>query len=123
MKTPKAPRMVTIAVITTTTIIFWVFFEIYRVFTTSPPVNVPSELMKSISPSLDTVALDNIHQRIYLEEEEIPETLIGVPLLLSPTPTQTPTPATGSAEISTASPSAETPVLSPTPTPTEAELP
>ena len=116
MKEPKAPRLVTIAIITTTTIIFWVFFDLYRVFTTTPPVNVPAELMVPITPTLDIHSLENIENRIYLSEEEIPEILVSNPLPeLSPTPTPE---ATESAEISVATESAEIP----TPTPTETLL-
>jgi hypothetical protein len=119
MKEPKAPRLVTIAIVTTTTIIFWVFFELYRVFTTTPPVNVPGELMKPIVPSLDISALDNVNGRIYLEEGEITEIVVGSPFTL-PLPTPT---ATESAEVTEATESAEAITESPSPTPTLEELP
>ena len=107
MRTSKSPRLVTIAIISTATIIFWIFFEVYRIFTATPPVNVPPELLQPINPVLDTSALQNIENRVFFEEEEIPETPAGLPeIIIEVTPTEIPE---------------ETPTeeVSPTPTATE----
>jgi hypothetical protein len=107
MRSPKSPRLVTIAIISTATIIFWIFFEVYRIFTTASPVNVPSELLQPINPVLDNSALQNIEGRVFFEEEEIPETPVGIPeIIIESTPTEFPE---------------ETPIeeVSPTPTATE----
>lgn len=110
MRKPKAPRLVTLAIITTVTIISWIFFEVYRVFITTPSVDVPEELLKPVDPSFNASSLQNIEKRIFFEEDEIPETLVptATPQELTSTPTpveiatpeETPTP--------TATPSAET---------------
>lgn len=107
----KSPRLVTLAIITTATIIFWIFFEVYRIFTTPSPAEVPEELMRPINPTLDSEGLDNIQARNYFEEGQIPnapvaQIIIEVEQEPEPTPTEipeqdiTPTPtATESAEI------------------------
>jgi hypothetical protein len=87
MKKPKAPRLLTVAIFTTITIIFWVFFSVYTVLTTEPPINVPSELLIPISSELDLQALDKLTKRVFIEEGEVPIQ----PLPPSPIPTPTPT--------------------------------
>lgn len=111
MKKPKAPHLVTIAIITTATIIFWIFFEVYRIFTSTPSVQVPEELLTPITPTLDTEALENIKGRVFFEEEEIPETLIATP---SPRPTTLKAEPTPTEEL-------EQPRGTPTPVPTATE--
>ena len=96
MRKPKAPRLVTIAIISTATIIVWIFFEVYRIFTAQLHPNVPEELLAPINPVLDTQSLDRIQGRIIFGEEEIPETMVPIaPSVSAPeeaTPTPSPTP-------------------------------
>ena len=68
MKEPKAPRLVTIAIFTTITIIFWVFFSLYRILTATPNLDIPPELLEPINPSLDKNALNSIESRVFFEE-------------------------------------------------------
>lgn len=111
MRTPKSPRLVTIAIITTATIILWIFFEVYRIFTSTSPLDVPEELLKPINPTLDSKALQKVEERVFFEDEEIPESLVAPSIseiLIEVAPTGTPIPseevsptptATGSAEF------------------------
>ncbi|MFV1916964.1 MAG: hypothetical protein ACC618_00535 [Patescibacteria group bacterium] len=87
MKSPKAPKLVTIAIFTTATLVLWVFFEVYRVFTTKTPPEVPEELLAPINPELDDAALKEVESRVFFEEADIPEVLIP---LTSPQPTVVP---------------------------------
>ncbi len=99
MRKLKAPRLVTISIITTATIILWIFFEVYRIFTAQPASSVPEELLVPISPSLDTQSLNNIQGRILFSEEEIPETLIPIaPPEAAPEQEPTPIPSPTAAE-------------------------
>jgi hypothetical protein len=84
MKKPKAPRTVTVAIFTTITIIFWVFFSLYNILTSKPAVDIDPKLLEPINPTFDTNALDALEGRIYIEEGETLPTL--------PLPTKTPTP-------------------------------
>jgi hypothetical protein len=112
MKRPKPPNLVTIAILTTITVIFWVFFTVYRAFTKHPSPEVPAPILEPLTPNLDKNALDKLQTRIFFEEGEFPQ----IPIL-TPTPEQlpsieltgTPTPSpTATAEAT----------LSPTPTAT-----
>ncbi len=103
MRTPKSPRLVTIAIITTATIILWIFFEVYRIFTAASPLDVPEELLRPINPSLDSKTLQNVEARVFFEDAEIPESPISSPvseISIELAPTETPIPtATESAEF------------------------
>lgn len=68
MKKPKAPRLVTVAITTTITVIFWIFFTLYQVLTTKPPSSVAPELLAPIDPTLDTNSLSELKNRVYFEE-------------------------------------------------------
>lgn len=101
MKKAKTPGIVTTAIITTITLFTWIIFSVYRALTTTPPVNVPPEILVPLSPELDTQALAHLAERLYFEEgqtqpilipEEVPEPTItptSTPLE-SPTPEATP---------------------------------
>lgn len=113
MKKLKTPSLVTLAILTTITIVFWVFFSVYRVFASKPSAAVPLEILEPISPTLDSATLDKIQQGVYLPEENIPENIVTPPSV-SPIPTLFPTPTPSS------SPSAS-PTVSPEATPTGLE--
>jgi hypothetical protein len=71
MYKPKPPRLVTIAVITTVTVIFWVFFGLYQILTKKTEVDVPQVLLEEINPTLDTTTLNQIQSRLYFEEGQV----------------------------------------------------
>lgn len=74
------------AVLTTITVIAWVFFSVYRVLTTQPSAVVPAEFLEPIDPTLDITALDKIQERVFFEQGEIVE----LTLKATPTPTASP---------------------------------
>lgn len=84
MKNPKAPRLVTVAILTTITVVFWVFLSVYRVLTTKPEPNVPPEILAPINPNLDKQTLETLSDRVFFEEGEV--------TLPAPLPTATLTP-------------------------------
>jgi len=100
----KVPNLVTLAILTTITVIFWVFFNIYREFTAKPAPIVPSELLESFSPKLDTEALDKLEKRFFYEGT-IPLSEITVPVL-TPSPQETPSPTPTPSPSPQASPEA-----------------
>ena len=71
MKRPKPPSIVTIAIMTLITVVFWTFFSVYRIFTTESPTDVPEEVLKPINAQLDTEALNTLQERNYLELNEM----------------------------------------------------
>jgi hypothetical protein len=70
MKKPKAPKLVTVAIFTTITIIFWVFISLYNIIMSTPDINVDPELLEPINPNLEKEALDRLEGRIFFEEGE-----------------------------------------------------
>lgn len=67
MNKPKAPRLVTVAVFTTITVIFWVFMGLYTLITSKPATNVDPELLKPINPILDQESLSHLENRVFFE--------------------------------------------------------
>ncbi|OGM28356.1 hypothetical protein A2962_00735 [Candidatus Woesebacteria bacterium RIFCSPLOWO2_01_FULL_39_61] len=102
MKKQKAPRLVTVAIFTTVTLIFWVFFSLYNILTSKPVIHVDSKLLEPLDPNLDRNALGQLGSRVFFEEEDVDFTTIPSIILVTPTPTDilpeteqvlTPTPA------------------------------
>lgn len=67
---PKTPRLVTVAIFTTITVIFWVFTSLYNIITSTPPADVDPELLKPINPTLDQEALNRLEGRVYFKKGE-----------------------------------------------------
>jgi hypothetical protein len=106
MKKPPAPKLVTVAIFTTITVIFWIFFSVYQVLTQAPDIKVPPELLEPIDPTLDIETLEELSDRVHYEERDV---ILPVAETSTPTPETTPTPE-------------DTLETSPTPTPTEEPL-
>lgn len=108
MKNLKVPAFVTVLILTTITLVFWVFFGVYRVFTKASSPNIPANIMEPLNPNLDKNTLDLLQGRTYFEEGSVPiipiltptpETIISPQVTITPTPEESisPTPtATGS---------------------------
>lgn len=78
MRKPKPPRLVTVAIFTTVTIVFWIFYSVYQILTTDAPVNVSPELLEPISPELDFDALNQVGDRRYFEEgQTVPLSIVN----------------------------------------------
>ena len=92
MRKLKAPRLVTVAIITTITIIFWIFISVYTILTTKAPVTVPPEILEPIDPSLDIGILDQLEKKGFIEEGEVPINISTPTPTLAPAPTSIPSP-------------------------------
>ena len=79
MKRPKPPSIVTIAIMTLITVVFWTFFSVFRIFTSTQPVDIPEEVLTPINPTLDQEALNALETRNHLEPHEIPEIIYSTP--------------------------------------------
>ncbi|HJX59200.1 hypothetical protein A2V61_03740 [Candidatus Woesebacteria bacterium RBG_19FT_COMBO_47_8] len=110
MKKYKTPNLVTLVVLTTITIVFWVFFSVYRAFTQQPTPAPSPEILEPFSPELDKETLGKIQGRRFFEEGEIPQISVAVT-----TPTATPTLEATASPTPTASAEA---TLTPSPTST-----
>ncbi len=93
MKKLKPPRLVTVAILTTITIVFWVFYSLYGILTSDALQKVPPEILAPIDPTLDTEALDKLPGRIFFKEGEVEVFTAPLESVSSEsTETQTPTP-------------------------------
>ncbi|KKP47641.1 MAG: hypothetical protein UR39_C0003G0043 [Candidatus Woesebacteria bacterium GW2011_GWA1_33_30] len=64
MKNAKLPSLMILLILTTITVVFWISFTIYRVFTKESPVNVSNEIIAPINPNLDMDTLNEIERRV-----------------------------------------------------------
>lgn len=104
-KKTKLPTAATTSILTIITIFFWIGFEVYRAFTTKPTPPVPTEILTAVDPTLDTVTLNKLQDRIHLEDGQISNTTATIttpvpqpsisPIVITPTPI-----ATNSATVS-----------------------
>lgn len=101
MKNIKAPKLVTIGVLTLITVVFWVGFEVFRTFTKKPEDPVPQAILNPIDPTLDQAALSKVQGRVYLDEGQIGQTVVQKA-------TSTPEPTTVATSSPSASPAATT---------------
>ena len=86
------PAIVNFAVLTTITTFVWIGFEIYRAVTKEPSPPVPPEILLELDPNLDTAKLNELNERVHLQESELGETLITNLDNQPPEPTPTATP-------------------------------
>lgn len=72
----KVPSYVTILILTTITIVFWIIFSVYQVFTDKPEGKVSDETLENLSPTLDSETVTELESRIYFTEDAIPPTTL-----------------------------------------------
>ena len=89
-KNKKTPSLISTLILTTITLVSWVFFSIYRAFVKPQPGVVPPEILEPIDPKLDTDSLNKLKERFYLNEEEVLE-ITPPPKTETPSPTASPT--------------------------------
>lgn len=63
--------------LTTITIISWVFFSIYWAIKKPLPIVIPPEITSPINPDVDLEFADQIKEEIYFEEGSFEETKFG----------------------------------------------
>lgn len=73
------PNTVTVIILTTITVVFWVFFSVYRILTTTATPPVTDEILAPIDPNLDTTTLDSLETKIYFQDENLVNTIIVSP--------------------------------------------
>lgn len=61
----KLPSVIALLILTFITIIFWVSFNIYAVFTKKVPVVVSEEILLPLDPKLDTEIINQMEKRNY----------------------------------------------------------
>ncbi|MBU0572596.1 hypothetical protein KKH23_03990 [Patescibacteria group bacterium] len=89
MKKQKKPNLVVLGILTLITVLFWIGFSAYRSFTSEVPIKVPDEILEPISPTLDTITLSKVVNKLFFQEHELAEII----LTSSPSPSPTASPA------------------------------
>lgn len=77
MKRPSPPSILTVAVITTVTIIFWIFFSVYQILTSKPDVDIPAQLLKPINPTLNQEILSNLNEGLDFQKDAVTHFSVG----------------------------------------------
>jgi len=71
MRKTKVPSLVTVAFFTMLTVIGWTVFGVIRILTTkSVPVNISTDILAPINPTLDKNTVDKIQQTLYFDNNE-----------------------------------------------------
>ncbi len=65
MKNKKLPSLVILMILSLITGMFWIVFNVYRVFTTKPAPAVPEEVIMQLDPKLDTDTINEMRNRLY----------------------------------------------------------
>ena len=89
MKKQKAPRLVTVAIFSTVTLIFWVFFSLYNVLTSKPSANVDPKLLEPLDPNLNRDTLSKLQERVFFDEQDVDFNALPSIILESPSPEPT----------------------------------
>lgn len=76
MNKKDKPFLVQVAVLTTITTLVWIGFSVYKAFTDKPEPTVSKEVLANINPTLDSAILENLETRLYLNDEEIGDTVL-----------------------------------------------
>ena len=92
MRKTKTPTLVTTAILTLITILFWAGFEVYRSLTIKPAPPVPPNILLPLDPTLDVNSLNAIQSRIFLTNDQIGATSATPSATPSQTPQAQPTP-------------------------------
>lgn len=62
-KNKKLPSFVVMLILTTITVVFWIIFAVYNVFSNENSYQVPNEIIKAVNPTIDEKTLDQVQQR------------------------------------------------------------
>ena len=77
MPKTKPPSLVSVLILTLITVIMWVTFDVYRLFNKPVTPSVPENVSRQIDPTLDQSAIDQLESRIFLDDSQIPDTVIS----------------------------------------------
>lgn len=63
VKNKKLPSVIVLMILTVITILFWISFSVYKVFTNNEPLSVPEKVIEPLNPNLDMRTLNEIENR------------------------------------------------------------
>lgn len=97
MRKQRVPGIVTVAILTVITVVFWIILDVYRTLTVKPAPTVSEEILSPIDPDLDQTYLNRLQQRVFLNETEIGTIEIQNPQETPVEPESTPEATSGGA--------------------------
>lgn len=93
MKKTKLPNIVAVLILTLITVVMWVSFSIYRAVVSTPAAVVPAAVSQPLTPSLDSEAMTLLESRVFIDESQIPDSVVTqTSLSATPAPVATPVP-------------------------------
>jgi len=92
MKKEKTPNIVSLAILTLITSVLWIFFSLYRVFTEKTDVKVSTEILEPLSPNLNEKIISEIENKVFIEQNQIPDNVIIKETILDEIEKQSPSP-------------------------------
>lgn len=69
----KLPTPITLLILTLFTAFVWVGLNIYRQIAVKPVSPVPEKILKPITPTLNTDAIEKIEAAVFVPDSDIPE--------------------------------------------------
>jgi hypothetical protein len=90
MNKTKLPSVVPILVLTLITVVLWVSLEIFKAFNKPSDTIVSSDISQPLTPTLDQNSINQIEARIFLDDSQIPDTVVNSQL--TPSAQVTPSP-------------------------------
>jgi hypothetical protein len=76
MRKTKLPSLISILIMTLITAVIWVTFDVYRLFKKAEVPVVPETVSAPLNPSFDDGTINEIKSRIYLDDAQIPDTVV-----------------------------------------------
>lgn len=70
-KKVKVPSLVTLAILTLFTVVFWVGFDLYHAFQNKPDPEVEPKVLEPINPVINQDALNQLQQTLLVSQSEI----------------------------------------------------
>ncbi len=109
MQKTKLPSFVTVLALTLITVVMWVSFDVYRLFSQPTKPSVPESVSAPLTPTLDLEAINQLEGHTFLNDSEIPDNVVGAFAVTEPekTPIPEPSPLPESAPGETSIPTPE----------------
>lgn len=93
MKKNSLPKPITILILTLLTALVWAGLSIYRTIAVKPPTPVSEDILKPLTPSLNTEVIQKIESAIFIPDSEIPPMSVGESITVTPVTTEAPLPS------------------------------
>jgi hypothetical protein len=77
MNKTKLPSIISVLILTLITVIMWVSLDVYRAFKKPAQNIVSQEISQPLTPSLDQNSIKQIESRNFLNDSQIPDSILN----------------------------------------------